>query len=67
MPRAPRFEKARPVGLALRLARQERAIFHAVARAHQTTATEYLRAVMAAEAVRLGLELPKVPAASPAA
>jgi len=62
MPRTPQFEKARPVGMAVRLDARERELFHAVAKAHGTTVTEYFRAVMAAEAARLGLELPTVPA-----
>lgn len=48
----------RPVGFAIRLSRQELALFHAVARARETTVTELIRAAVAAEAVAAGVEVP---------
>lgn len=55
---------ARPVGLAMRLAPDELALFHAVARKRETTLSGLIRALLAAEAVAAGVD---VPAASPAA
>lgn len=48
----------RPVGLAIRLSRQELALFHAVAAARETTLSELIRAAVAAEAVAAGVEMP---------
>lgn len=51
----------RPVGLSLRLSPQELALFHAVARARETSLSELTRALLAAEAVAAGVEVPAVP------
>ena len=51
---------ARPVGFALRLSPQELALFHAAARARETTLSELTRALLAAEAVATGVEAPAV-------
>ena len=50
----------RPVGFALRLSPQELALFHAVARARETSLSELIRVAVAAEAVALGVEVPAV-------
>ena len=63
MPRAPQFEKARPMGWALRLDPQELALFRATAAAHGTSLAELTRALLAAEAAAMGVEVPAVPAA----
>jgi hypothetical protein len=52
---------ARPVGFAFRCSAQELALFHAVARARETTLAELIRAAVAAEAVAAGVEMPAVP------
>lgn len=54
-------DMARPVGFAIRLSPQELALFHAVARARETTLAELIRAAVAAEAVAAGVEMPAVP------
>jgi len=53
-------DMARPIGFALRLSPQELALFHAVARARETTLAELIRAAVAAEAVAAGVEVPAV-------
>lgn len=53
-------DMARPVGFAIRLSPQELALFHAVARARETTLAELIRAAVAAEAVAAGVEMPAV-------
>lgn len=67
MPRRPEFEQPRPVGWAIRLDPQERELLHTLAKLNGLNASAFFRSFMRAEARRLGLDLPKIPAASPAA
>lgn len=73
MGRRRKFEEPRPIGFSVRCDPRELEWFQATARAKGTTLAEMFRAVMAAEAIANGVELPKFrptrsrPAASQAA